>query len=151
MIRKVSKSDFELLFAWRNDEEVVKNSRYQKMVSREEYEKWFDERLVDEKIHMFILEEDGEQVGQIKIEPNEKELLITYSVGKEHRGKGSGKKAVGNLEEFIRNNRDMFKDYDELVAYISAENQPSIAVFKSLDYYLKEGNEYYVKYARKIN
>lgn len=150
MIRKVIRDDFEILFLWRNDEKVVKNSRYQNYVSREEFEQWFRERLENKKIHMFILENNGEKVGQIKIEPSESELLITYSVAKEHRGKGFGKMLVINLEEYIKKNKELFEEYDELVAYINAKNCPSINAFKSLNFYLKEGNEYYVKYARKI-
>lgn len=151
MFRKVISDDFEILFLWRNDDEVVKNSRYQNHISREEFEKWFEERVENKKAHMFILEKEGENVGQIKIEPSENELLITYSVAKEHRKKGFGKRLVIELEEYIKDNKELFMEYDELVAYINAKNSSSISVFESLNFYLKEGNEYYVKYARKIN
>lgn len=151
MIRKVIRDDFEILFLWRNDDEVVKNSRYQNHISREEFEEWFEERIENKKIHMFILEKGKEKIGQIKIEPSANELLITYSVAKEYRKKGFGKRLVIDLEEYIKENKELFMEYDELVAYINAKNCSSISVFKSLNFYLKEGNEYYVKYARKIN
>lgn len=144
-MRAVEKKDFEVLFKWRNDEEVIKYSRDGKGKTLEEFTKWFEEKMNSELCYMFILESKKEYIGQINFEIVNGEGILNYSVDKNFRNKGFGKTLVKYIEEFIYDNLEEVK---KIAAYISTSNISSIKIFEDLGYTREIDGKYFVKLAK---
>lgn len=147
-MRRVEERDFDILFEWINEEEVVKNSRYKKRKSLEEFTSWFYENKENKDVHMFILERNNKYLGQINIRIYKDEAIINYSVDKDFRGKGIGKELVAFIEIFIKNN---LQSISRVSAYISKANIASIKVFESREFVCEIDDEYFVKLIKNIN
>ncbi|MEG0308465.1 MAG: GNAT family N-acetyltransferase [Clostridium sp.] len=140
MIRKVKEEDFYTLYNWINDEGVIKNSRYQEGKTLEVYRNWFDKKLNDSNSYMFILEHEDKPIGQVNFVIEGGEALITFSVDKQNRGSGWGRKLAAHATEFIFNEVDKC---NKAVAYINSENKASIKTFHGLGYsYEIDGEDY---------
>ncbi|SFD16555.1 GNAT family N-acetyltransferase [Clostridium uliginosum] len=142
-MRRVESKDSDILFKWINDEEVIKNSRYMKGKSLEEFDEWFQKRINNKNVYMFILEKENNYIGQINFEIINREAIINYSIDREFRNKGFGKELVKYIQDFIY---DELKDVEKIVAYIRNSNIPSIKVFESLGFI----SEIYEKDAVKL-
>ncbi|MEG2290860.1 MAG: GNAT family N-acetyltransferase [Clostridium sp.] len=141
-MRKVENTDFDVLFQWRNDEEVIKYSREGKGKTLEEFTKWFEEKINSENPYMFILEEENKKIGQINFEVVNYESIVNYSVDKDFRNKGYGKVMVKYIEEFIYDN---LEEVRKIVAYVNANNTSSIKIFESLGYTREIDDKHFVK------
>ncbi|MBU3131228.1 GNAT family N-acetyltransferase [Clostridium gasigenes] len=141
-MRRVEKKDFEVLFKWRNDEDVIKNSREGKGKNLEEFTKWFESEMNNKFSYMFILENKNEYIGQINFEIVKGESVINYSVDKNFRNRGFGKELVKYIEEFIYDNLEEVK---KIAAYINTSNTSSIKIFESLGYTREIDGKYFVK------
>lgn len=141
-MRRVEQRDFDILFKWKNDEEVIKYSREGKGKTLDEFTKWFQEKINSENNYMFILENETEQIGQINFEIVNGESILNYSVDKEFRNKGFGKVLVKYIEEFIYDNLEEVK---KIAAYINASNTSSIKIFESLGYTREIDDKHFVK------
>lgn len=146
-MRRVEEKDFNILFDWINDEDVIKNSRYGKGKSLDEFTMWFNEKIKSQLSYMFILEKENNPVGQINFEIVEKEVIITYSVDKKVRNQGLGKELVRKAAEFIGIN---LKNVEKISAYISSSNMPSIKVFENLGFIREIDEKYYVKLIKNL-
>ena len=100
-LRSVSPEDSDLLFAWRNDPDVIMMRSNLTPDTREEHDRWmrFVARSTD--IDAYIAELDGVPIGQGRIERTFKALspkmdtcVLSYSIDKDHRGLGYGKQLV---------------------------------------------------------
>lgn len=141
-MRRVEQRDFETLFKWKNDEEVIRYSREGKGKTLEEFTIWFQEKISNENMHMFILENENGQIGQINFQIVNGESVLNYSVDKEFRNKGFGKILVKYIEEFIYDNLEEVK---KIVAYINTSNTSSIKIFESLGYTREIDGKHFVK------
>lgn len=146
-MRRVEEKDFNILFDWINDEDVIKNSRYGKGKSLDEFTMWFNEKIKSQLSYMFILEKENNPVGQINFEIVEKEVIITYSVDKKVRNQGLGKELVRKAAEFIGIN---LKNVEKISAYISSSNMPSIKAFENLGFIREIDEKYYVKLIKNL-
>ena len=147
-MRRVEKRDFNILFDWINDEDVIKNSRYGKGKYRlDEFTIWFNEKIKNQSSYMFILEKENNPLGQINFDLVEKEVVITYSVDKRFRNQGLGKELVREVEKFIGIN---LKNVKKISAYISSINIPSIKVFENLGFIREIDEKYYVKLIKNL-
>lgn len=142
MIRKVREEDFNTLYNWINDERVIKNSRYQERKTLNEYRNWFNKKLNHSNSYMFILEHEDKPIGQVNFVIEDREAIITFSVDKDNRGCGWGRKLAAHATEFIFNEVDKC---DKAVAYINSENKASIKTFHGLGYKYEVDGEYYKK------
>ncbi|SFA69062.1 GNAT family N-acetyltransferase [Clostridium frigidicarnis] len=146
-MRRVEKRDFNILFDWINDKDVIKNSRYGKGKSLDEFTIWFNEKIKSQSSYMFILEKENNPLGQINFDLVEKEVVITYSVDKRFRNQGLGKELVREVEKFIGIN---LKNVKKISAYINSINIPSIKVFENLGFIREIDEKYYVKLIKNL-
>lgn len=134
-LRRAEPDDLTLLFDWAGDPEVRRNSFHTEPISFEEHEAWFQARLNDSTTPVYILEQDGEPVGQIRFQIEDSCASVSYNVTRENRGKGYGRKLVELAEERLT------KDYPQITvlsARVKAENNASKAVFIKNGYALAE-------------
>lgn len=147
MIRKVCGKDFDVLYSWINDEEVIKNSRYQKRKTINKFKIWMNEMINDNDSYMFILEVDNIPMGQINFAIEDDEAVLTYSIDKNYRGKGYGKQLVSYVEEFIAKEQ---LECNKISAYINSGNIASIKVFEYLNYKYEIDESDYKKMYKNI-
>ena len=135
----VKKEDCDLIYNWANEPTVRKKSFNSEKITYEEHKKWFDTKLNDENCRMYILEIDGIKIGQIRVDIENEVAKLSYSIGKEHRGKGNGVIMLTLLED---------KLIDEKVSIIRGlvkhENIASKKCFEKCGYTKKEEEDYIV-------
>lgn len=125
--RKAIENDVELFFNWVNDPDVRRNALNQENISWENHVNWFNNKINNSETQMYILYFGVIPLGQIRIDKIENVWQIDYSIDKNQRGKGIGKKLVRLLFESL--NTDT-----KLVASVKKENIPSLKVFESLGF-----------------
>ncbi|ABK61928.1 GNAT family N-acetyltransferase [Clostridium novyi] len=135
-LRKVTEKDCELLFRWANDVDVRKNSFNPEYISYEEHVDWFFKMLQERDVLFFIMEVDNKSIGQARINIDKNIGVISYSICKQFRGKGFGKKIIQLVEENI----SCLKTINKIVAYVKKDNKSSNKIFTKLNY-LKEEYE----------
>lgn len=124
--RPVKEEDAGLLFDWANEALVREMSIRQEPIVWEDHISWIKKQLVNDDIRMFLLEEDGMPVGQLRLEKKEGVWMIGYSVDADHRGKGYGKKLIMHAFDNIESG--------SIVALVKPANQTSVKIFSDLGF-----------------
>jgi len=124
--REVNQSDLQLLFEWRNDDLVRKQSFNTEVVNFKNHTKWFKNMLIQDHYRSYIFEINKESVGLVKLESLDLFTKIGISINKNFRGKGLAPiiLRIGCEEHF---------KYSDLPihAYIKTTNTASISSFKN--------------------
>ncbi|MGN0154404.1 MAG: GNAT family N-acetyltransferase [Lachnospiraceae bacterium] len=148
-LRKMNIEDMELLLKWRNDPDVRKSSFHTEEISLESHKRWFRTVQDRDDIEIFILEENNNAVGQIRLTYWYDELVIGYSIDCLCRGRHLGQRIVEMMECKLKQNAELRKDGEYFVAYVKKENIVSRRVFQILDYQEEEQRKW-IKYVKKI-
>ncbi len=131
-LRKANKDDAKQLLEWRNDEATRKNSFSSEVISLDEHLRWLDKRLKDPKCHMFILEDEGNALGNIRLDILDDEGKIgeiSYVIAPKFRGKGYGSKVLALVEEKAKE-----IGVSTLTGLVKAENTASRRCFEKQKY-----------------
>lgn len=146
-LRPAQKSDIELIFKWSNDEEVRKNSFHTETIKWEEHVKWFNNIIDNRNVCFFILENNADPIGQIRIAFNETNKgIISFSINKEFRGLGFGNEILRLAEEEL--NKMNIKC--ELIGLVKINNLASQKAFLVNRYKEIKYNDKSMKYIKKI-
>ena len=148
-LRKAEQRDMEQLHIWRNDPDVRRWSFHTEEISLEEHKKWFQISLERDDVEMFILEEDGQPVGQIRLTYRYDELVIGYSIDRNCRGRHLGQRIVELMEKKLQQDESLRKDGEYFVAYVQKDNVVSRRVFQVLGY-SEEEQPKWIKYVKKM-
>lgn len=143
-LRRVKESDVDLIFRWANDKECRENSFSIEPILYEEHCNWFAKRLKDKNSDLFVLEEEL-PIGMLRLDYQDDYVRISYSIAKEFRGKGYGKKILMLAEEFVQKRRNE----NWLKAQVKKENDVSRHLFVSLGY-IEIEEDIYMEYQKKI-
>lgn len=125
-LRKATKEDMDLLYQWANDPGVRAHSFSVSEINYEEHQKWFRELLEDPMRRQYIYVYNGEDIGQIRLTITGSEAEIGYSIQRDKRGMGHGKKILKLLAEQIK--RDNL-EVKRLTAKVKPQNIASQKVF----------------------
>ena len=126
--RKATLKDSQLYWEWANDPEVRKNAFNSNPISWEEHQTWFASKLKDSKSVLLISESQYGPVGQIRLDGESSQKTISYSVARQYRGKGIGKKLV---LEVIASRPSFAKCF---LAEVKKENVGSVHIFERLGF-----------------
>lgn len=148
-LRKATLTDTDLLYNWRNDPDVRKSSFNTEIISYETHVHWYNNSLERDDIEIFIMEEDGIPVGQIRLTYWYDEIVISYSIDRNFRGRHMGQNIVYLMEEKLLNEPNIRKDGEFYVAYVKKENYVSRRVFEVLKY-LEIKQRKWIKYIKAI-
>ena len=131
ILRLANISDSKLLFNWLNEKEVRNNSLKSEIVKWDIHSDWFCKKLESAKCKIFILENNKDSLGQVRIEEDETgSWLIDYSIDSAFRSKGHGSVII---EQLINKNTGLsFK------AVVKMENEASKRVFEKLNFVSKQ-------------
>jgi len=125
--------DWEILLEWRNDSFTRKNSITSDIISKKEHKEWFSNILKDPNSKIYIVKEKNKPIGTVRADKNDDEIIISWTVAPESRGKGYGKQMVKLLVENLSG---------KVTAIIKNENSASIKVaeFAGLSLELEKDN-----------
>ena len=130
-LREVTERDVDLLFSWRNELEVQRNSFKSQEVSWEEHERWFHGFVRNRNSPLYILEADDLPVGQLRIQVEDNIGTLTYSVDQDFRGRGYGKYMIMRAKS-ISNRLSLV----QLLATVRSSNKASRQVFEQCGFAL---------------
>ena len=129
-LRRAEKEDCRFLYELRNEEEVRKNSFQTGIFSYEDHVAWFERKLEEKNTRIYILEQDGERIGQARVDLEGQNGEISYALCLRARGRGYSKWMLGSIEEELREQAVCRK----LIAEVKRENIASQKIFETLSY-----------------
>ncbi len=130
-IRKATVKDSQLYFDWVNNIEVRKNSINSSYIEIENHLKWFSGAIKNDRIYMYVLEENSKEIGQVRYYINGSVAEVDYSIAEPFRSKGYGKYL---LKESIKILCSELNHVDLVKAIIKTANIPSVKIFKQLNF-----------------
>lgn len=144
ILRKADKDDCNLLFQWANDKDVRNSSFNPSEIKYQEHIKWFNKKINSACTCIFIALIGECAVGQVRIDIENHNGIIDYSIDKKYRGMGYGTEILRALEKKVGDNNVHVK---RLVAKVKYENEKSQRAFEKNNYQknIKEGYFFYVK------
>ena len=130
-LRKATIEDAEDILRWRNDPTTRANSFTKDEISLLSHVNWFKRKLEDANSHIFILMDEDQKVGNIRVDVTDGVGEISYMIAPESRGKGYGKKIIALAEEEMRKGVSEVKT---LIAFTLKDNVASGRCFEYNDY-----------------
>ena len=97
-LRKAAMEDALDILKWRNDEKTMEGSFTKEKITIPQHLEWFKKKAADPDCHMFILMEDDQKAGHIRIDVKDGIGEISYMIAPDKRGKGYGKEILSLLE-----------------------------------------------------
>lgn len=150
-LREVRSDDVNLLYRWANDPIVRKNAFNTDEINYEGHCSWFARCLHGEDVEIYILVKNGISVGQVRLNIENGEALIGYSIASEYRGQGLGRIIIGLISQKVK----YMKNINSLVAYVKSGNTPSQMIFLKNRFFececklISDGVLIYTKIAKK--
>ncbi len=128
--RLAEEKDMLLYFKWANEPETRAQSFNPAPIKLEDHRQWFDRKMKNPKVILYILEYKGQAVGQIRFAINGVALL-SYSIDRNFRGRSLGKYLLkGGLAQL---QQDLDRAIN-IVGYVKEENIASNRALTSLGF-----------------
>jgi RimJ/RimL family protein N-acetyltransferase len=129
-LRAAREEDVALIRDWRNDAETVRASAIARPVSEAEHARWFAAALADPDKRLWVAEENGIAVGQVRVDLNGGAGVFSIVVAPAHRGRGIGQAMLrGAVAEVRREGVATM-----LTALAREENLASIHAFEQVGF-----------------
>ena len=136
-IRKVKKTDLELLFDWSNDPVVRRWSFKKHFLSMDEHKNWFNQRINNENVFMWIFEYNNSPAGIVRIEKNNEEFILNYQISPKSRGKGLAtqmlKMTIDEFRNLIPNSNILGYTFPDNIASIKSMERAGFVLNEQLD------------------
>ena len=130
-LRDALKEDIDLLFQWTNEPMVRKNSFSQHNISFIEHQEWFNNIFENKNCKQYIFIVDECAVGQVRITVTGEVAEIGYSVSKEHRSLGYGRKMLELIREKVWEDFPVVK---KIIGSVKCDNIASKKAFLGAGY-----------------
>nr|WP_262914144.1 GNAT family protein [Portibacter lacus] len=130
-LRPAQKMDSLLYFNWANDPSVRIHSFSSEEIKLKDHQTWFDNKLTSADTYLFVVHQNLEPIGQIRLEIIDNNALISYSIAAQYRGKGYSKFV---LQLGINKIKEVKKDIKEVYGFVKISNIASCKVFKRLNF-----------------
>jgi ribosomal protein S18 acetylase RimI-like enzyme len=135
-LRRLEPRDLLLVFEWRNLPLIIELSSSQQPVTWEQHTAWFPRVLSSDDCLVFIIEHNGQPVGQARFDLDDgPSAIISIYLLPEHCGHGLGTAALQLACEQLHATRP---DIPVINANIRATNARSIQSFKKAGFRLAE-------------
>ena len=129
--RPAREEDSDLLLAWRNEPDVREASRVTDPVTPEEHASWLSASLADADRFLFVVEQDGDPAGTVRIDREGKQAEISVTVTGNRRSAGLGSQAVREVGELVL---AALPETEEILAEIRLANTGSRRAFERAGY-----------------
>ncbi|HEY6470616.1 MAG TPA: GNAT family N-acetyltransferase [Candidatus Dormibacteraeota bacterium] len=93
-LRAAASGDEALLLGWRNDPEAIRFSVSRLGVTPGEHATWLARRLADPGTHLWVAEERGTPVGQVRVDVEDGTGTVSIAIAPGQRGRGLGTAAL---------------------------------------------------------
>jgi UDP-2,4-diacetamido-2,4,6-trideoxy-beta-L-altropyranose hydrolase len=130
ILRPATSADRALLLDWRNDQDVVRFSLSGRPVAAAAHANWLAARLAEPALRLWIAEEAGEPVGQVRVDLEDATGTVSISVAPAHRGRGVGSRMLRAL--VIEMEAD--GAVRSLLALVHRENTASLRSFERVGF-----------------
>lgn len=135
LLRPICEEDIEQMRVWRNKEPIRKCFIYQKLISKEEQKRWYQNYLNLEDDRMFIIEYNQIKIGtaalyHIDTAKGEAEFGRIMIGEEDFKGKGIGKETVRLLCEFGFTTLHLSKIRLE----VFTDNKPALHLYKQVGF-----------------
>ena len=124
-LREASENDAKILFAWVNDPIVRASALSQDPIEWEGHETWFNKKLSDDSCFIFIAEDSGTAIGQIRFDIEGTKAEVDVHLAPDQRGKGYGSLLISEGAKKIFAESDI----NVINALVKEENEASKKVF----------------------
>lgn len=105
VLRKCTIDDIDIIYSISNDPEVRANSINNNLILYKDHCKWFIDSLHNHDRIMYLIEDDNNIVGQIRLDKQNYKGIISYSIEKNNRNKGFGSRVLNIIKfEAKKNN-----------------------------------------------
>lgn len=131
VLRVATVEDCDMIFEWANDAVVRKNSFSSSLIKYEDHVKWYKKVMETSDIKQYILVVDEQNVGQARINVDDKIAEISYSIAPHYRGNGYGELIISLIPEVVKSD---FPNVKTLVAQVKLDNIASQKAFKNNSY-----------------
>jgi UDP-2,4-diacetamido-2,4,6-trideoxy-beta-L-altropyranose hydrolase len=125
VLRPATPGDAAQLLEWRNEPDVVRFSMSSRPVEPSEHSQWLAARLDGPGGRLWIAEEAGDPVGQVRVDVAGGTGTVSIAVAPAHRGRGVGSRVVRAL--LVEMEPDL--EVRELRALVHPENAASLRAF----------------------
>lgn len=139
-LRRACQADMDLLFQWANDPTVRKNAFHTEQIPYENHIKWFAKMMADASVYQYLLCDGALPIGQIRLNIEENEAVIDYSISAENRGKGYGSQLLRMIPKQVI--QDKITGVTKIVGQVKYGNTASARAFERCGYHKKEMQEY---------
>jgi len=129
--RRAKETDLLLYLKWANDQEVRRNAISTAPIPMESHKTWFQSKLGSVNSFMYIFEQKGIPFGQVRFDIETNTAAIDYSIDKNFRGQGLGKRMLQlGIEGFLKEKVTLFPN--QIIGIVKIENIYSAKIFKKL-------------------
>lgn len=146
---KADMNYIDIVYDWANDETTRQNAFNTRPIPYDEHVKWYTKKIDDENTLLYICKQGDSNVGQIRVELDGNQGIISYSVDKNYRGKGIGKQLLRYAEELAKSYFCCTDSRIDLVGKVKHTNIPSQKCFISEGYRMSDCGEY-LEYRKTI-
>jgi len=130
-LRLAVASDVKLLFEWVNTPSSLKNKEKSSApIEWSAHQNWFNKRLNNPNVRIWIVEQNKQAIGQVRVEYDNNKLLIDVFIDSLFRGNDYGLTA---LKLLIKQCQVTYPGVP-LHAIIKNENYPSLNLFRRADF-----------------
>lgn len=123
-LRPARPSDCRRWFDWSNDPEARRASFSSDPIPWNDHQLWYQQRLADAGVLMYVAESEGAPVGQLRYDLRGREATVSVSVDAGQRGRGLGAQVLA-----LGNDRLRSFAVDCVHAYIRTGNEASLRAF----------------------
>jgi UDP-2,4-diacetamido-2,4,6-trideoxy-beta-L-altropyranose hydrolase len=131
VLRRATSGDQARLLEWRNEPEVVRFSISGRPVEAPEHANWLAARLARSEPRLWVAEEAGEPVGQVRVDPESDAGTVSISVSPGHRGRGVGSRMLRALVVELEPDAEV----RNLLALVHPENIASLRAFERVGFH----------------
>jgi UDP-2,4-diacetamido-2,4,6-trideoxy-beta-L-altropyranose hydrolase len=125
-LRPARTADADRVMEWRNDGDAVRFSVTGRPVSKAEHRRWFTALLADRHVRLWIAEEAGVAVGQVRLDVTDGTGTVSIAVAREHRGRGMAVSMLRAMIEVVAADGDLRR----MTALIHPDNAASLRAFE---------------------
>ncbi len=135
--------DIGTTFRWACDARVRKFSFQKGEISYEEHKSWYMGKLADEACKYYLIDYKGKDIGSIRFDKDEDNVVISYLLDPAFHGQGLGQALL--IEGCKAYTREVLVRPLNIVGYVMVENVASMKIFEHLDF-IKEVMADKIKY-----
>ena len=104
-LRPATESDIDLVFKWRNHEDIRRHSHNEQIIDYADHRKWMEKSLNNPDRHILIAERADEPIGVLRFDFEGTISVISVYLGPEFIGQGLGSVLLKMGTDWIRNNK----------------------------------------------